>query len=137
MIEKGHEHYKPRLSIGHTELCHVLPQLRGGWSPILIRAHLPQAAIHAHATQLNPLSQQKQYIAYGAQWLNAHSTEIVINLLWPQLRMHMLKLGVGKGHQVHNLIYTSVQVMSATVTALATCIYSASTCVWGMCPREL
>ena len=31
---------------------------RGGWSPILIRAYLPYAAIYAHATQVNPLSQQ-------------------------------------------------------------------------------
>ena len=43
------------------------PPARGGWSLILIRARLPQAAMYAHATQVNPLSQQKQYITYGAR----------------------------------------------------------------------
>ena len=38
-----------------------------GWSPILISVRLPQAVIYAHATQVNPLSQQKPYVAYGAR----------------------------------------------------------------------
>ena len=33
---------------------------RGGWFPILIRAHFPYAAMYTHATRVNPLSQQKQ-----------------------------------------------------------------------------
>ena len=39
--------------------------------------------MYAHATQVNPLSQQKQYmyIAYDARWLNVHSAKIVTNLL--------------------------------------------------------
>ena len=37
-----------------TKQFHILSS-RGGWSQIL---RLPQAAMYAHATQVNPLSQQ-------------------------------------------------------------------------------
>ena len=49
----------------------MVDAIRGGWSQILIRIRFMHilciAAMCAHATQVNPLSQQKQYIAHDAR----------------------------------------------------------------------
>ena len=43
-----------------TFACTVWKQRR-----LVTDSNLPYSAIYAHATQVNPLSQQKQYTAYG------------------------------------------------------------------------